>query len=109
MERRLISGISFPGRAGRLRGLWQYLTARSQARADVEKARITLQRDRERDQRGLVTSPLFPTMSPGAMEPGRLTQLKLDLAVISLNPNKLGQGEHRVAKWPCVSACTVAG
>jgi hypothetical protein len=46
----LIPGISFPGGLGFLRGVWQYLAARSQARADVEKARITLERDRERDQ-----------------------------------------------------------
>ena len=46
----MIPGISFPGGLGFLRGMWQYLTARSRARADVEKACIALERDRERDQ-----------------------------------------------------------
>jgi hypothetical protein len=49
MERLLISG-NFLGGLGVLRGMWQYLTARSRERADVEKARIALEKDRERNQ-----------------------------------------------------------
>jgi hypothetical protein len=37
-------GLAFP------RGLWEYLTARTRARAEVEKARIALEKDRDRSQ-----------------------------------------------------------
>jgi hypothetical protein len=38
------------GWLGGSRGLWQYLSARAVAHAEVEKARIALEKDRERSQ-----------------------------------------------------------
>jgi hypothetical protein len=35
---------------GVLRGLWQFLTARVEAKKEIEKARIELERDRERNR-----------------------------------------------------------
>ena len=49
-ERSLITGIGFPRGLGFLRGLWEYLAARTRARAEVEKARIALEKDRDRSQ-----------------------------------------------------------
>lgn len=46
----MIHGISLLGRLNVLRGMWQYLTARVVARAELEKARIALAKERERNQ-----------------------------------------------------------
>ena len=37
-------------RLGGLRGLWEYLTARVNARKEIEKANIALEKDRERNR-----------------------------------------------------------
>jgi hypothetical protein len=49
MERALIGSIGLPA-ALCFRGMWEYLTARTRARAEVEKARIALEKDHDRSQ-----------------------------------------------------------
>ena len=46
----MISGIGLPGGLAFLRGLWEYLSVRTRARAEIEKARIALEKDRDRSQ-----------------------------------------------------------
>jgi hypothetical protein len=45
----VIHGISLLGWLSGPRGFWQYLSVRAVARAEVEKARIALEKDRERN------------------------------------------------------------